>query len=79
MILTSIGIAVASGIVGLYISFHAATAAGATIVLTATAAFLICLVVAPNHGLLAGYLARRTGRHHAHHFHANEEAELTPD
>lgn len=76
MIVTSIAIAVGSGIVGLYISFHAATAAGATIVLTATGAFLICLVFAPNHGLLAGYRARRSGRHHAHHFHANEEVKV---
>jgi manganese/iron transport system permease protein len=74
MMLASIAIAVGSGIVGLYISFHAATAAGATIVLTATAAFLVCLVVAPNHGLVANYLAHRTGRHHAHHYHAGEEA-----
>jgi hypothetical protein len=64
---------VGSGVVGLYISFHAATAAGATIVLTATAAFLVCLVIAPNHGLIAGYRLRRLGRHHAHHYHAGEE------
>ncbi len=77
MIVTSVAIAVGSGIVGLYISFHAATAAGATVVLTATVAFLICLALAPNHGLLAGYLARRSGRHHAHHFHSNEEVEVS--
>ena len=73
MMLLSVAIAVASGVGGLYISFHAATAAGATIVLTATAAFLACLVIAPNHGLIATYLASRTGRHHAHHYHAGEE------
>jgi len=75
MMLASILIAVGSGVIGLYISFHAATAAGATIVLTATAAFLVCLLIAPNHGLLSGYLARRQGRHHAHHYRAGEELE----
>jgi len=75
MMLASVAIAVGSGILGLYISFHAGTAAGATVVLTATAAFLVCLVLAPNHGLLAGYLQRRRGSHHAHHYHAGEEVE----
>jgi manganese/iron transport system permease protein len=73
MMVASVVIAVGSGVAGLYISFHAATAAGATIVLTATAAFLVCLVIAPNHGLIAGYRLRRLGRHHAHHYHAGEE------
>jgi manganese/iron transport system permease protein len=76
MMLSSVAIAVASGFVGLYISYHAATAAGATIVLTATAIFLACLVLAPNHGLLASRRARRLGRHHVHHFHTNEEVEV---
>lgn len=76
MMLASVGIAVGSGVAGLYISFHAATAAGATVVLTATAAFLVCLVFAPNHGLLSGYRARRHGQHHAHHYHAGEELEI---
>jgi manganese/iron transport system permease protein len=73
MMVASVVIAVGSGVVGLYISFHAATAAGATIVLTAPAALLVCLVIAPNHGLIAGYRLRRLGRHHAHHYHAGEE------
>ncbi|MEO8538908.1 MAG: metal ABC transporter permease [bacterium] len=75
MMLASVAIAVGSGVIGLLISYHAATAAGATIVLTATSAFLACLVFAPNHGLLSGYFARRRGQHHAHHYHAGEEAE----
>ncbi len=75
MMFASVAIAVGSGVVGLYISFHAATAAGATVVLTATAAFLVCLVFAPNHGLLSAYLAGRRGQHHAHHYHAGEELE----
>ncbi|HRC62220.1 MAG: metal ABC transporter permease [Dehalococcoidia bacterium] len=60
---------VASGVAGLYISYHAGTAAGGTIVLTATACFLVALVLAPNHGLLSARLQRRRGRHHVHHYH----------
>lgn len=73
MMLTSVAIAVASGVAGLFISYHAATAGGATIVLTATAAFLIALVCAPNHGLLAGVIGRRRGSHHVHHYHSEGE------
>ena len=77
MMLASVGIAAGSGVVGLFISFHAATAGGATIVLTTPAVFLIALVFAPNHGLVTGRLARRRGRHHVHHYHsAGEEVEL---
>jgi manganese/iron transport system permease protein len=75
MMLASVLIAAGSGVTGLYISFHAATAAGATVVLTATAVFAICLLFAPNHGVLAGFRARRTGQHHEHHYHAGEELE----
>ncbi|MBA4179397.1 MAG: hypothetical protein C0506_02310 [Anaerolinea sp.] len=77
MMVASVGIAAGSGVVGLFISYHAATAGGATIVLTSTAVFLIALVFAPNHGVLAGRWARRRGRHHVHHYHgAGEEVEL---
>jgi len=62
-----------SGVVGLYISYHAGSSAGATIVLTATAVFLVSLVLAPKHGLVAQALLRRQGRHHAHHAHALED------
>lgn len=73
MMAASVLIAAASGMAGLYISYHAGTAAGATIVLTATAAFLLAVVFAPTHGMLSGYLQRRHGHHHAHHFHAPGE------
>lgn len=77
MMLASVAIAVGSGAVGLFISFHAGTAGGATIVLTSTAVFLTALVFAPNHGLIPGLWARRRGRHHVHHYHgAGEEVEL---
>ncbi|MGE0135130.1 MAG: metal ABC transporter permease [Dehalococcoidia bacterium] len=69
MLLLSAIIGVASGVVGLYISYHAGSAAGGTIVLTATACFLVALVLAPNHGLLSAHIQRRRGRHHVHHYH----------
>lgn len=75
MMAVSVGLAAMAGVVGLYISYHAGTAAGATIVLTSTAVFLVALVFAPDHGLLSGYLQRRAGRHHAHHYHAGEGQE----
>lgn len=73
MMAASVAIAVGSGVLGLFISFHAGTAGGATIVLTSTAVFLLALVFAPNHGLLSGSRARRRGHHHAHHYHAAGE------
>ena len=73
MMLASVAIAVGSGALGLFISFHAATAGGATIVLTATGVFLLALVFAPNHGVLSGAIAARRGRHHVHHYHGEGE------
>jgi manganese/iron transport system permease protein len=69
----SIVLAAFSGVAGLYVSFYAGTAAGATIVLVATAIFLVALVAAPNHGLIAAWYHRRRGHHHAHHYHAAGE------
>ncbi len=73
MMVMSAGIAVASGFLGLLISYHADIAAGGTIVLTATAFFVLALAFAPNHGLLSGFLQRRRGTHHVHHYHPMEE------
>lgn len=76
MLILSAAIGVGSGIAGLYISYHAGTAAGGTIVLTATACFLVALVLAPNHGLLSARIQRRRGQHHVHHYHpAGEDAD----
>lgn len=71
----SAALAVVAGVLGLYISFHAETAGGATIVLTSTAMFLLALVLAPNHGLLTGWLQERRGAHHVHHYHPQTEEE----
>lgn len=73
MMALSVAIAVASGVLGLYISYHASMAAGGTIVLTVTAIFLAALVFAPNHGLLSSRLQARRGRHHVHHYHPMDE------
>jgi manganese/iron transport system permease protein len=73
MMALSAVIAVLSGIVGLFASYQANTAAGGTIVLTATAFFLVALVFAPNHGLLSGWFQGRRGSHHVHHYHPVEE------
>jgi manganese/iron transport system permease protein len=70
-------IGVLSGAVGLFASFHANTASGATIVLTSTAFFLAAIVFAPRHGLVPGWWQRRRGVHHAHHYHSMDEDEVT--
>jgi ABC-type Mn2+/Zn2+ transport system permease subunit len=46
------------GVVGYYISFYAGTASGGTIVLLATALFLVAFVASPTHGLLGQRLRR---------------------
>lgn len=73
MLVSSVAIAVASGVIGLYVSYHAGTAGGGTIVLAATGFFLLALVAAPHHGLLGAYLHRRRGIHHVHHYHPVSE------
>ncbi len=78
MMALSAALGVLASIVGLYISYHWDLAAGATIVLTATAFFIVALVVAPDHGLLAHEIQKRRGHHHVHHYHPADEA-LTED
>ncbi len=73
MMLLSAAIAVVSGVVGLFASYHADTAAGGTIVLAATAFFVLALLFAPNHGLVSGWFQARRGRHHVHHYHPMSE------
>lgn len=62
MILLGACIGAAVGVGGYYVSFHLGTASGATIVLVATAVFLVAFVASPTHGLLAHRL-----RHHPQH------------
>jgi manganese/iron transport system permease protein len=75
LMVLSAALAVVAGVLGLYISFHAETAGGATIVLTSTAMFLLALLLAPNHGLITGWIQERRGAHHVHHYHPQTEEE----
>jgi len=50
------------GVAGYYLSFHLGTASGGTIVLLATASFLLAFVASPTHGLL-GHRLRRHPQH----------------
>jgi len=54
-----IGVALASAVIGLYVSYHAEVASGAAIVLVATACFALALALAPRRGLLARWRAER--------------------
>src|SRR3990170_5015448 len=51
--------AIAAAVVGLYVSYHAGTASGASIVLAATSFFFLGLLVSPRQGLLAYWLGAR--------------------
>ncbi|MGH2454692.1 MAG: metal ABC transporter permease [Candidatus Limnocylindria bacterium] len=50
------------GVVGYYLSFHLGTASGATIVLAATALFVVAFAASPVHGLLGRRLHRHQPR-----------------
>jgi ABC-type Mn2+/Zn2+ transport system permease subunit len=54
-----VGVALASAVIGLYVSYHAGVASGASIVLVATAFFAIALVFAPRRGIVASWRAGR--------------------
>ena len=59
------------GVAGYYLSFHLGTASGGTIVLLATALFLLAFVASPTHGLL-GHRLRR------HPLHAGTSPAVDP-
>ncbi|HJP41225.1 MAG TPA: metal ABC transporter permease [Dehalococcoidia bacterium] len=73
MLALSVCTAALAGLSGLLVSYHADTSAGGTVVLVATGLFLLSFVFAPTHGLLAGFVLRRRGEHHVHHYHPAEE------
>ncbi len=66
IVVVATGIAVASSIVGLLISFHVELASGPTIVLTAAAFYMASIVAGARSGLLARWLRRP-------HYHEPEE------
>jgi manganese/iron transport system permease protein len=59
MMAWSAGVSVASGVIGLFASYHGNLAAGGTIVLVATAVFIAAWLLAPTHGLLTRRAAVR--------------------
>ena len=62
VIFVGVALALASAVIGLYVSYHAGVASGAAIVLVATAFFAAALLVAPRRGLLARWRFERTRR-----------------
>lgn len=62
MLLIAVGSAVGSSFFGVYVSFFLNASTGACIVLLQAAIFLVALVFAPKHGLLAGRRLRRRAR-----------------
>jgi manganese/iron transport system permease protein len=62
VIFLGVGLALVSAVVGLYVSYHASVASGASIVLVATALFAGALVLAPRRGVLARWRIDRARR-----------------
>lgn len=58
----AIALGVASGVGGLYVSFHARVAAGGAVVLVATGLFMLTWLVSPRRGMLAAALRARAAR-----------------
>lgn len=56
MILLAAFFGAASGVLGLYLAFHYDVASGGTMVLVATAFFLLALLASPRHGLFSRWL-----------------------
>lgn len=64
MLLISAFIGALSGVIGLTLSYHASIASGASVVLVATAIFLIAFLFSPKSGLITTTLRRRM--HYSH-------------
>ena len=62
VIFVAVGLALAAAVIGLYVSYHAGVASGASIVLVATAFFIIALLVAPRRGVFARRRFQRARR-----------------
>ncbi|APC49075.1 manganese ABC transporter permease [Virgibacillus halodenitrificans] len=62
MLFLSSGFGIISAVLGLYISYRANLASGATIVLVATGLFIITLIFSPRHGVLRKIISSRKKR-----------------
>jgi len=62
VIFVSVALALASSVIGLYVSYYAEVASGASIVLVATALFTVALLLAPRRGLLARWRIEQAAR-----------------
>ena len=62
VIFVGVAVALASSVIGLYVSYHAGLASGATIVLVATAFFTVALLFAPRRGIIARWRLDRERR-----------------
>ncbi len=67
MVALSATIGAASGVIGLYASYHLAIASGASVVLVATALFAVVYLFAPKSGIITVAIRRR--RHYPHPEH----------
>jgi hypothetical protein len=59
MVVLSALLGAASGIVGLFLSYHLGTASGASVVLVATVVFILVFLFAPKTGLISVAISRR--------------------
>ncbi|MCG1026911.1 metal ABC transporter permease [Virgibacillus halodenitrificans] len=62
MLFLSSGFGIISAVLGLYISYRANLASGATVVLVATGLFIITLIFSPRHGVLRKIISSRKKR-----------------
>jgi ABC-type Mn2+/Zn2+ transport system permease subunit len=62
VIFVGVAVALASAVIGLYVSYHAGVASGASIVLVATALFAGALLLAPRRGIIARWRLDRARR-----------------
>lgn len=67
MVTLSATIGAASGVIGLYASYHLAIASGASVVLVATAIFVVAYLFAPKSGIITVAIKRK--RHYPHPEH----------
>jgi ABC-type Mn2+/Zn2+ transport system permease subunit/Mn-dependent DtxR family transcriptional regulator len=65
MMVVAAAIGVASGVIGLFGSYHLDVASGPSIVLVASAFFVLALLAAPGRGVLSRMVAQRRARHAA--------------